>query len=169
VPDRVPGWLRVAVAVVVALVVAWLVVSEGEDESSSNGSPPSSQLVAGTEVPGSSTDGAPTTPSAGEELPAVGPSGLQAAFTDDLPAEAIGVLDLVEAGGPYPHRQDGSTFFNREGLLPFEPEGYYAEFTVETPGASDRGARRLVVGAGGEVFYTADHYVSFVEVVDADV
>ena len=57
----------------------------------------------------------------------------------------------------------------RVALLPFEGDGYYREYTVVTPGSSDRGARRIVTGARGEVFYTADHYGSFVEVVDADV
>ena len=98
-----------------------------------------------------------------------GTSGLPVTFVDRLPVEAQGTLDAIAAGAPHPYAQDGSTFFNREGLLPPAAEGYYREFTVETPGSPDRGARRLVAGAEGEVFYTADHYGSFVEVVDADV
>ena len=39
--------------------------------------------------------------------------------------------------------------------------GYYAEYTVETPGSSDRGARRIVGGESGELYYTDDHYDSF--------
>ncbi len=77
-------------------------------------------------------------------------------------------LTLVEAGGPFPHEQDGDTFQNREGLLPDEPEGYYREYTVETAGSGDRGARRLVIGEGGETYYTRDHYESFVRIEPED-
>ncbi len=72
------------------------------------------------------------------------------------------VLQRIAAGGPFLHRRDGIVFANRERELPPEPSGYYREYTVETPGAADRGARRLVVGRGGEVFYSHDHYRSFV-------
>jgi ribonuclease T1 len=78
-----------------------------------------------------------------------------------LPPEALETLELIATGGPFPYDQDGSTFHNREGLLPPRRGGYYAEFTVETPGSPDRGARRLVVGDAIEVYYTDDHYASF--------
>ena len=79
----------------------------------------------------------------------------------DLPAEARATLALIKAGGPFPHQQDGRTFGNRENLLPQRGRGYYREYTVRTPGARDRGARRIVAGMGGEHYYTADHYRSF--------
>ncbi len=79
----------------------------------------------------------------------------------DLPPEAIEVLALIAAGGPFPYRQDGAAFQNREGLLPGRQQGAYREYTVETPGSSDRGARRLVVEAGSVLYYTDDHYDSF--------
>ena len=79
----------------------------------------------------------------------------------DLPAEARHTLALVKAGGPYPYRQDGRSFGNRERLLPQRDHGYYREYTVQTPGARDRGARRIVGGKGGEFYFTADHYRSF--------
>jgi ribonuclease T1 len=82
--------------------------------------------------------------------------------------EIARVLALIEAGGPFPHDQDGTTFSNREGLLPPHPEGYYKEYTCETPGSDDRGARRLVIGSGGETYYTADHYESFTQIDPAD-
>jgi len=80
-----------------------------------------------------------------------------------LPAEALDTLALIERGGPFPHRQDGATFQNRERLLPERPRGYYREYTVRTPGARDRGARRIVSGGRppAEFFYTDDHYRSF--------
>jgi ribonuclease T1 len=68
---------------------------------------------------------------------------------------------LIEAGGPFPYDRDGVVFENREGLLPARPSGYYHEYTVPTPGADDRGARRIVEGSGGELYWTADHYQTF--------
>ena len=80
-----------------------------------------------------------------------------------LPPEAIATLALIQRGGPFPYRKDGTTFQNRERLLPAKPRGYYREYTVPTPGSRDRGARRIVTGGDPpEVFYyTADHYRSF--------
>lgn len=79
----------------------------------------------------------------------------------DLPTQAIDTLKLVELGGPYPYRQDDGVFGNREGRLPPRPSGAYREYTVVTPGSPDRGARRLVIGEGRDVYYTDDHYTSF--------
>ena len=83
---------------------------------------------------------------------------------DQLPREARRTIALIEAGGPFPYRQDGATFGNRERLLPAQPAGYYREYTVPTPGSRDRGARRLVLGDSGELYYTADHYRSFTRI-----
>ena len=64
-------------------------------------------------------------------------------------------------GGPYAHSQDGSVFENREGILPRKAQGYYREYTVETPGTSDRGPRRIVMGSNSEMYYTDDYYTTF--------
>ena len=80
---------------------------------------------------------------------------------EQLPAEALSTLVLIAADGPYPYDQDGSTFQNREGILPDRSSGFYREYTVETPGSRDRGARRLVVGDDTAVYYTDDHYDLF--------
>ena len=77
-------------------------------------------------------------------------------------------LDDVEDGRPYDYEEDGGVFRNDEMLLPDRPRGYYLEFTVETSGEDDRGERRLVIGRGDEVFYTEDHYESFVPIEPAD-
>jgi len=77
-----------------------------------------------------------------------------------LPAEARATLALIKAGGPFSYARDDSVFSNREQLLPPRRRGYYREYTVTTPGARDRGARRIVGGAG-EYYYTDDHYNSF--------
>jgi ribonuclease T1 len=81
----------------------------------------------------------------------------------DLPAEARQTLRLIDAGGPFPYKRDGIVFQNRERRLPAQDRGYYREYTVETPGLSHRGARRVVTGGRPpvEYFYTADHYKSF--------
>lgn len=92
-------------------------------------------------------------------------SGLPWIAESALPAEARETLALIVRGGPFPYpRNDNQTFQNREGLLPSEPRGYYREFTVETPGSEDRGPRRIVTGAGGEKYWTVDHYASFTRI-----
>ena len=88
-------------------------------------------------------------------------SGLPWITRDELPPEARDTLAAIAAGPPYRYERDGVTFENREGLLPNHEAGYYEEFTVETPGSSDRGARRIIWGLQGELYYTADHYQSF--------
>ncbi|WP_210438095.1 ribonuclease domain-containing protein [Nocardioides xinjiangensis] len=89
-------------------------------------------------------------------------SGLPLVDLADLPPEAAETVDLIDAGGPFPEPDhDGGTFHNREALLPDRPSGYYREYTVPTPGSDDRGARRIVAGEGGELYWTDDHYSSF--------
>jgi ribonuclease T1 len=84
----------------------------------------------------------------------------------ELPPEARQTLALIRAGGPYPFDRDGAAFGNREGELPRRSRGYYREYTVRTPGARDRGARRIIAGEGGELYYTDDHYRSFRRITD---
>jgi ribonuclease T1 len=78
-----------------------------------------------------------------------------------LPAEARQTVALIDQGGPFPYAKDGVVFGNYEKLLPQQKRGYYHEYTVKTPGSRDRGARRIVTGQGGEIYYTDDHYKSF--------
>jgi ribonuclease T1 len=80
-----------------------------------------------------------------------------------LPPEARSTIALIQRGGPFPHRQDGGVFGNREGHLPRQPRGWYREYTVDTPGLSHRGARRIVTGGQPprDWYYTDDHYDSF--------
>jgi ribonuclease T1 len=84
----------------------------------------------------------------------------------ELPREARETLSLIKDGGPFPYAKDGAVFGNREGLLPRRGRGYYRAYTVKTPGRRDRGARRIVAGAGGEYFYTEDHYRSFRRILE---
>lgn len=85
---------------------------------------------------------------------------------EKLPMEARATLELIKAGGPFPYQQDGRVFGNREARLPKRNRGYYREYTVRTPGAHDRGARRIVAGSGGEYYYTDDHYRSFKRILE---
>jgi ribonuclease T1 len=84
----------------------------------------------------------------------------------DLPREARETLALIKAGGPFPYAQDGRVFSNRENLLPLQERRYYREYTVRTPGARDRGARRIVAGSRGDYYYTDDHYRSFKQILE---
>ncbi len=89
--------------------------------------------------------------------------GTTAAVPGFLPLEARAMVARIANGGPYEHRQDGAVFGNYEGLLPAQPRGYYHEYTVETPGANSRGARRIITGGTPPAvwYYTDDHYRSF--------
>ena len=87
--------------------------------------------------------------------------GLGVITLRDLPSEALVTLQLIKNGGPFPYDQDGAVFHNYEGILPRQPDGYYREYTVATPGSPDRGARRIITGKNGAFYYTDDHYASF--------
>ncbi len=86
--------------------------------------------------------------------------------TADLPKEARETLALISQGGPYPYSRDGAVFANREGRLPPASRGTYREYTVNTPGSRDRGARRIIAAGGNQFWYTADHYRSFRRIVE---
>lgn len=87
-----------------------------------------------------------------------------------LPPQAVTTHRLIHQGGPFPYEKDGTVFGNRERILPRETRGFYREYTVKTPGARNRGARRIVCG-GREpqspdvCYYTQDHYASFSRIV----
>ncbi len=95
----------------------------------------------------------------------IGPEALPEVALVDLPKEAHEVYALIGRGGPFDYERDGIAFGNREKLLPSMPKGYYREYTVRTPGAKNRGARRIICGglktAPDACYYTDDHYQSF--------
>ena len=111
--------------------------------------PPATPLVTASPAPSGNVTAVPN------------PSGLAAVRESQLPAEGRRTLALIRQGGPFPYTRDGATFSNFERLLPRKSGGYYKEYTVPTPGESDRGARRIVAGRDGEKYYTPDHYESF--------
>lgn len=151
-PTRVPNsvlgrnrWRQVgAIAVVLAVLLAIVWMTTRSNDTS----------TAGTQTVATTHPLVVTTISNDDDVDTVS--------TEDLPREAQQVLATIRRGGPYRYRQDGVTFENRERLLPPHPKGWYREFTVTTPGSADRGPRRLILGRDGRVWYTADHYRSFV-------
>ncbi|MFT7776544.1 ribonuclease domain-containing protein [Roseateles sp.] len=89
----------------------------------------------------------------------------------ELPGQAQETHRLIFAGGPFPYAKDGVVFGNRERLLPRKARGFYREYTVKTPGARTRGARRIVCGGTPPTkpeacYYTDDHYASFKRIRD---
>ncbi|MGH3347420.1 MAG: ribonuclease domain-containing protein [Nocardioides sp.] len=164
-------WLGLVVAILTAVVVWWVQGDAGTTTQDPQSAPTASQSATAepTDVPTEEVSDTPSLPSPTDTGPASEPptggtdpeSGLPVVAAADLPPEAQDTLTLIDQGGPYPHDQDDETFQNREGILPDQPEGYYREYTVETPGSDDRGARRIVTGSGGEFYWTDDHYSSF--------
>jgi len=98
-----------------------------------------------------------------------GPSAQESIALAELPIQGQRTYEAILNGGPFRHGKDGVVFGNRERLLPREPRGHYREYTVDTPGSRDRGARRIVCGgertAPSACWFTADHYTSFRRIV----
>lgn len=153
--------VAVALLALVLVVVLTRLVGGGSEGSGSVG-------------PGASASAAPSASDTSRSRPTRGPSaaatrdpetGLRVVALSSLPRQAQQTVALIDRGGPFPYRQDGATFGNRERRLPSHPNGWYREYTVVTPGEDDRGPRRIVTGDDDrQVFYTADHYDSFVRV-----
>ncbi len=165
-PPREPGWRPntsglMAMVLVLGVVVGIWFLSGGDPGTPTSGG-------TGVEI----TDPTPSEP-AGAGARSEGPrpgsvdplTGLTWVSLDTLPPEAADTIDAIDAGGPFGYDQDGATFENREGILPDRPAGTYTEYTVITPGSPDRGARRIVAGDPGELFWTADHYDSFERII----
>ncbi|MEC3977258.1 ribonuclease domain-containing protein [Amycolatopsis sp. H20-H5] len=141
------------IGLLVLVVGGWFVKNAASDDTPA-GAPASTgaQATSGKATQGSSK-------LAGSD------SGLAVKPLSALPAEAKDTWKLIQAGGPYPYpRNDDVVFENREKVLPRKQAGYYHEFTVKTPKSPDRGPRRLIAGQAKELFFTEDHYASFVVV-----
>lgn len=61
----------------------------------------------------------------------------------------------------------GDGFGNREGLLPEADGRKYTECDVNSIGRESRGAERIVFSNDGLIFYTGDHYESFIQLYDS--
>ena len=144
---RVRWPLLALVALIVLLVIGYAVsaVHHGSPRS-----PTSASTASHAGAPTSGRGAGPASTGSGVAVP-----------LSSLPPQASATVALIRHGGPFPYRQDGVVFANAERRLPIEARGYYHEFTVPTPGSTDRGARRVITGLDGEFYYTADHYESF--------
>lgn len=151
-------------AIILVAVLGWWLLKPATGES------PSATPASATPAPAtpSATPRLTQQPTPGQATPgqqnqSLDPvSGLPWVAAQDLPREAQRTLDLIDRGGPFPYDKDGSTFGNFEGSLPQQRRGYYKEYTVETPGSRDRGARRIVTGDNDRIHYwTDDHYETF--------
>lgn len=154
---------RTAAVVVAVLVVGLVAVLVGLVGPGGSDAVPAGSSTPARPVPGAGPDG-PSSPAArpaGRDPE----SGLRVVALGDLPREAQQTVALIDQGGPFPYSQDGVTFGNYEKVLPAHPRGWYREYTVRTPGERDRGPRRIVTGDDDrQLFYTGDHYASFVRV-----
>ena len=150
---------------VLAAIVTWYVAGDGGSTTTAEPTPTPSVVSTPTSTSEPATGPASehATEPASESTGDVDPdSGLPWVAESDLAPEALETLKDIDNGGPYDYPgKDDTTFTNAEGLLPDHESGYYREYTVETPGSPDRGARRIVTGDGGEFYYTDDHYQSF--------
>lgn len=80
----------------------------------------------------------------------------------DLPDEARATLERIKTGGPFPHpKKDGKEFKNQSRRLPEKEPGYYKEYVVPNADAHLQNARRIIAGAGGELYYTENRYKTF--------
>lgn len=165
--SRLKPFVSAGVILLVAIVSWWIGASSAENTTEATDTTGAPTISAGAADDNAADDTSPPTTTATEA-----PAGTIAAFSDlppivrsELPPEAINTLDDIANGGPFDFSKDDSVFQNREGFLPDQERGHYREYTVITPGSDDRGARRIVAGADGELYYTDDHYASFREII----
>jgi ribonuclease T1 len=105
-------------------------------------------------------------PATAQKAPVQAPAVVLEVKLAELPLEARQTVVLIHKAGPYPYARDGAVFVNREAALPRQKRGYYREYTVKTPGERTRGARRIVAGSGGDLYYTDDHYNHFRRILE---
>jgi ribonuclease T1 len=157
-PARGPRTTAALAVVLVPVLIALLVGLVGLVGSDSPGAVPATPATASAAPTSRTSSTAPRRTAAPD-------AGLRTVALRDLPREAQTTVDLIERGGPFPYSQDGVAFGNYEKVLPAHPRGWYREYTVRTPGERDRGPRRIVTGDHDtQIFYTPDHYATFVRV-----
>jgi ribonuclease T1 len=165
---RTRGPRNAVVAVALLVLVLVVVLSRlvgGGPESSGLAEPGTTASAPSSSSSSSSGSRGPTTRGPSPAATRDPETGLRVVALSSLPRQAQETVALIDRGGPFPYRQDGVTFGNRERRLPSHPSGWYREYTVVTPGEGDRGPRRIVTGDDDrQVFYTGDHYGSFVRV-----
>lgn len=73
-------------------------------------------------------------------------------------------IQRIARGESNRHSHDGTIFQNREGRLPRKSSDYYKEYVHPTPGQRSPGPQRVIVGSEGDIWYTPDHYKTFVQI-----
>jgi ribonuclease T1 len=154
---------------IVALLVALSGCGKGDHAEDAHQVAAGASAVAApvppVQPPESAASGGSSGKENGQEVRHEAADGLGTVAIAQLPKQAVATLRLIESGGPFPFEKDGVVFGNRERLLPPHRRGYYHEYTVPTPRARDRGARRIVCGGArrqiGDCYYSDDHYASF--------
>ncbi len=81
-----------------------------------------------------------------------------------LPVDLSITIERIQKGIKFPHRNDGTIFKNREGLLPRKHSTYYREYVHPTLGVEGPGAQRIIIGEKSEIFYSPDHYKTFIKI-----
>lgn len=153
----------ILVAVALVLLFAYLWSSTGDNVSAPTTAPtPSSTSHQAPASPrGTTPNGDTTTTSRSARSTTTPQAHPDWTPLSELPPEAAKTWALITTDGPFPFDRDGVVFSNFERRLPIKSRSYYHEYTVVTPGERDRGARRLIVGAEKDVWYTDDHYETF--------
>jgi ribonuclease T1 len=161
------------VAVVAALIAVWW-LGRGEEAKPTSApitspSPTPTPTPTPIPIPIPTPIPTPTPTPIPTPIPTPSPSpspslDLRSISNPDERAAITTVVAAIDRGGPFPYRKDGATFENREQRLPSHARGYWREYTVPTPGSPDRGARRLVGGDRRELYYSRDHYRSFIAI-----
>jgi guanyl-specific ribonuclease Sa len=148
--SRSRGWIALIFAA--ALLLAWLWLID-------RGSPPVATTTNATTIAVANTRNA-SLPTAAATIDVATAADT---INDNLPPEALATLRLIASHGPFPYDRDGVVFNNFEHRLPEQARGYYHEYTVPTPGADNRGARRIITGGDPPqiFYYTDDHYQTF--------
>lgn len=154
---RLPAWALVAVAVVSLLVVA---VTQLAGRGGGSSDVVHERLPPGPSPP-PPLPAPPPSPGPAPRVEAHDRLDVSGIGDADERATLVEIVRAIDRGGPFAYRKDGTIFQNREKRLPVHPRGHWREYTVPTPGERDRGARRIVAGRDGELFYTRDHYRTF--------
>ncbi len=164
-PSRRHQWTGV-VAGIVAMVLVGVLLWEHRNAAAPVDATP--RVTATTDGESATRSaGRPQSPAARGGANVDQASGLPYVAESKLPAEAHDTLVAIRHGGPFRFpRNDGATYHNLNRVLPPRRDGYYREYTVVTPGASNRGTRRIIVGSNGEMYYTGNHYDTFSRILE---
>lgn len=171
-----PGRRKTVIGSIVGVIVVLVGGYFGVDLAGGGDDAPAATTQAAKPSAPTTTRGSAASGAAGNSGASSGASSADGddCAVDTLPEQADEVIDSILDGGPFDHGDhDGKHFGNYEGVLPPENSSYYREYTVDTPGLSHRGARRIVVGGGSATdpdvwYYTDDHYTSFCSIPDAE-